>query len=619
MRDIVHRPDDEFVKSTNIYKFLQKHGFDTYDDAHTQSVRRQSWFWEQVIEETGIEFFDQYDQVVDTGSPVEYREWFGGGRYNLVHDALDKHVRRGDGDAVALVWEDETEATREVTYRELYDQANRVANALRTQGVEQGDRVLVYVPNVPEAVAILYGACKLGAIPVPLFSGYGVDSVAKRIERTNPTVAFVADGYRHSGTVVTQKETFDQAAARVGGVECVIVLENAESTVELQQGRDVAWEDAVASASPRFETIPLPTDATGMLLFTSGTTGEPKGTVHTHVGLATKFAKDLYFDFDFRPDDRLFWITDVGWIMGPWSIVGAHLLGGSAVLYSGAISTPDKSHLWRLLERHEVTTFGLSPTAIRELRNDTSHVASRYDLESLRMLGSTGEPWDETSWHWFYEHVGDEQLPIINVSGGTEAGGHFLAPSPIQTLTPCTVGQPTLGVDADIVDENGESVGQNRRGYLVLRNSLPSLTRGFWGNDDRYPDAFWGRWDGLWDHGDWAEQDGDGFWYLYGRADDIINISGRKIAPAEIEDVLNSHDCVEEAVAVGVGDERTQIETYVVLRESFGQEDVEPTLATRVGEELGKPFQPRNVNVVDTLPKTQSGKLRRQSFESTSD
>jgi acetyl-CoA synthetase len=621
MREIIHEPDDDFVEATNIYDFLATNGFESYEDAHAESIANQSWFWEQVIEETGVQLFTPFDRVVDDEAPIEHRGWFEGATYNLAHDAVDKHVSDKNGDDVAILWENEREAVREISYRELSEESNRVANALRTRGVEAGDRVLVYVPNVPEAVAILYGSLKLGAIPVPLFSGYGRDAIAKRIESASPTVAIVGDSYRHGGATVSQKATFDEATTASDSVESVIVLDYLGTDVDMQRGRDVYWSESVATASPQFEAAELPADATAMILYTSGTTGRPKGTVHTHLGLGTKFAKDLYFDFDFRPEDRLFWVTDLGWIMGPWSIIGSHILGGTVVLYSGAIGAPDIDHLWRMVERHAITTLGVSPTAVRGFRESASRPVEAFDLGSLRLLGSTGEPWDEANWRWFYDHVGGAELPIINVSGGTEAGGHFLAPSPIQPLKPCTVGGPTLGVDADIVDERGRSIREhNREGYLVLRNSLPSLTRGFWENERRYLDTFWNRWDGLWDHGDWAQMDADGFWYLHGRADDVVNVSGRKIAPMEIEEILNRHGAVKESAVVGESDDggSTRLVAFVVLYDGVADADgLEAELIRRVGKELGKPFRPGTVRIVHELPKTHSGKLNRRKLDTT--
>lgn len=621
MSNPIHKPNKNFISGTNIRTFLRKHGFDSYQDAHQKSVADPSWFWKQVIDEADIEFFEGYDTLrEDTPLPGVY-DWFVGGEYNLAYDALDKQVSAGRGDETAIIWENESRSTEHVTYRQLQKEANRVANALQAEGIRRGERVLMYVPNVPRAVSILYGAFKIGAVPVPLFSGYGTDSVVKRIESAEPTAAFVGDGYCYNGSTVSQRNTFDEALDRTDSVETVILVNNLDDG-ECGDSIYNHWEETVAVASDSFETISLPSMATAMVLYTSGTTGEPKGTVHTHAGFGTKVAKDLYFDFDFKPDDRLFWITDVGWIMGPWSIIGAHILGGTISLYSGAIDTPDRYHLWEFIQRHSVTTLGLSPTAIRVLRDEAVVPAESYNLTSLRLLGSTGEPWDEPNWRWFYEKVGDARLPIINVSGGTEAGGHFLAPTPIQPMTPCTVGGPTLGIDVDIVDEQGNSVrAENEEGYLVLRNSFPSLTRGFWDDDDRYVEAFWSTWDdGIWDHGDWAQMDKDGFWYLHGRADDIINIAGRKIAPAEIEGVLNSHNSIREAAAVGRADEQTtnRVVAFVVPHDTgMGDSDrLKSELFHKVDTELGKPFRPYRIEFVESIPKTHSGKTLRRELSS---
>jgi acetyl-CoA synthetase len=355
-----------------------------------------------------------------------------------------------------------------------------------------------------------------------------------------------------------------------------------------------------------------------MLLYSSGTTGEPKGIVHTHAGVQVQCAKEIYFGFDHKPADRFFWVSDIGWMMGPWTLIGNHTFGGTIFMYEGAPDHPEPDRFWKMIDDHGLTVFGISPTAIRALRKYGDGWLEGHDLSSLRLLGSTGEPWDPESWRWFLEHVGGGDTPIINISGGTEICGCFLMPMPIQSLKPCTLGGPGLGMDIDIVDEDGESIAdEHERGYLVARDSCPSTTKSLWSGDERYLEEYWSRWDDLWNHGDWAQKDTDGFWFLHGRADDALNVAGRKVGPAEVEGALIDHEAVNQAAAIGVPDETTgtAVVAYVVLESGVEPtEDLREELSGLVGTELGKPFRPREIKFVQQFPKTQSGKIIRRAI-----
>jgi acetyl-CoA synthetase len=408
--------------------------------------------------------------------------------------------------------------------------------------------------------------------------------------------------------------------AEAGCVDDAVVYSRLGADVSMRADRDVAWEDAVGGASPDYETRSLPSDATSMLLYSSGTTGKPKGIVHTHAGVQVQTAKEIHFGFDQKPGDRFFWVSDIGWMMGPWTLVGNHTFGGTVFVYEGAPDHPGPDRFFEMIDRHGITQFGVSPTAVRALMRHGTEIVEGHDLSSLRLLGSTGEPWDEESWRWFYDHVGGGDTPIVNISGGTEICGCFLMPMPHQPLKPTSLGGPGLGMDVDIVDASGESVAdEGRQGYLVARDSCPSMTRSLWAGDDRYLEEYWSRFDGLWNHGDWAQRDADGFWFLHGRADDALNVAGRKVGPAEVEGALTAHDAVNQAAAVGVPDETTgtAIAAFVVLEPGYEpSDDLRAALRAAVGEELGKPFRPRDVRFVPDLPRTQSGKVVRRVIAS---
>ncbi|RYJ13839.1 acetyl-CoA synthetase [Halogeometricum borinquense] len=633
--EVVHEPTREFVESTNVYEFMQEYGIEDYDelirrtctDVDGVAESGVEWFWDELVEYLDIDFYEDYDAVRDDTDGPQFSEWYPGGSINVAHNVVDKHAAPDSEtrNNVALIWEGEPGDERKITYHDLHRESNRVANVLESYGIETGDTVGLYMPMVPEVVSILYGCLKVGAIAVPIFSGFGVDATATRIEDSECSVLFTADGFYRRGGEVTLKDAADDAIAEAGHVEHTVVydrlgFEKREDRSIKWRTRDEWWHETVAEADSTYETKELDSSQESMLLYSSGTTGEPKGIVHTHAGVLMQCAKEIYFGFDHKPEDRFFWVSDIGWMMGPWTLIGNHAFGGTVFMYEGAPDHPEPDRFWDMIERHGLTTFGISPTAIRALRKYGDGYVEQHDLSTLRLLGSTGEPWDPESWMWFYENVGGGDTPIINISGGTEICGCFLMPMPSQPLKPCSLGGPGLGMNIDIVDSAGDSIADtHERGFLVARDSCPSMTKSLWSGDERYLKEYWSSFEDppLWDHGDWAQKDEDGFWFLHGRADDALNVAGRKVGPAEIEGVLIEHDAVNQAAAVGVDDDTTgtAVVAYVVL-----EDDVEPTdelreeLRELVGEEQGKPFRPRELKFVSEFPKTQSGKIIRRAI-----
>jgi len=631
--EIVHEPDREFVESTNVYRFMERYGIDDYEELIERTTTEiegveasgVDWFWNEITDYLDVEFYEDYDAVRDDSDGPQFTDWYVGGTINIAHNVLDRHAapdaeRRNK---VACIWEGEPGGVREVTYHELHRQANQVANALEERGVGTGDTVGLYMPMVPEVISILYGTFKVGAIAVPIFSGFGVDATATQKADAEPSVLFTGDGFYRRGGEILLKETADEAIAEAGHVEHTIVYDRLGhvegGTIPWDGDRDEPWAEAVATQDDEYETTELPADQESMLLYSSGTTGKPKGIVHTHAGVLTQTAKEIHFGFDQQPADRFFWVSDIGWMMGPWTLIGNHHFGGTIFMYEGAPDHPQPDRYWEMIDRHGITQFGVSPTAIRALRKHGDEWVEGHDLSSLRLLGSTGEPWDPESWQWFYEQVGNGEAPIINISGGTEICGCFLMPMPIQSLKPCTLGGPGLGMDVDVVDREGEPIADtNERGYLVARDSCPSMTKSLWSGDERYLEEYWSTWDDMWDHGDWAQVDADGLWFLHGRADDALNVAGRKVGPAEVEGALIEHPAVNAAAAVGAEDDTTgtAVVAYVILDpDAEESEALRDELREQVGEELGKPFRPREVLFVDEFPKTQSGKIIRRAIE----
>lgn len=593
---MIWQPTREFIESTNAWRFLRELGFDGLEAFLRFSREEPERFWDAVMRRMGVEWFEPYHRVVDDSRGPEWTEWFVGGRLNIAHNCLDRWAAT---DRAACLWEGEDGQVRSVTFAGLRAEANRVANGLTALGLQPGDRVALAMPMVPEILSILYGCLKAGLTVVPIFSGYGTGAIEARLKDSGARVLFTADSLRRRGKLVPL------LARMPGGVEHTVVL-------RYQGGGDtagrIAWEDFLRGQPDQAPTAPLASETRAFLLYTSGTTGRPKGTVHTHAGVLAQTGKEIWLGFDHRPEDVFFWLTDIGWMMGPWMIVGNHLFGGTILLYDGAPDYPGPRRLWELVERHGVTTLGISPTAIRMLGKAPGELPP---MDSLRLLGSTGEPWDEASWLWYFERVGRRRCPIINISGGTEIVGCFLMPLPMQPLKPCTLGGPAPGMATEVVDDAGRPV-RGRKGHLVCTRPAPSMTRGLWNDPARYIEAYWSQFPGMWSHGDWASVDEDGCWFLHGRADESMKVAGRKIGPAEIEEAMLRHPGVAEAAAIGVPDEvkGEAIVGYAVPAPGASLNPAE--VCDTVARELGSVFRPRGVVLAPELPKTQSGKIVRR-------
>jgi acetyl-CoA synthetase len=584
---VIWEPAREFIERTNVWRFLRRLGFHGREDFLRFSREDPERFWDETMREMGVEWFHPYEKVLDVSRGPEWAEWFIGGKLNIAHNCLD---RWASTDRVACLWEAENGDTRTVTFRELRNEANRVANGLLALGLEPGDRVALCLPMAPEILSILYGCFKAGMTVVPIFAGFGAGAIATRLQDSGARLLFTAETLERRGRKIPL------AAKIPGGAEHTILVGGSQ------------WRGFLGAQSGEFETAALASETRALILYTSGTTGKPKGAVHTHAGCLAQMGKEIFLGFDHQPDDRFFWLSDIGWMMGPWSILGNHLFGGAILIYDGAPDYPQASRLWDVVDRHRVTTFGISPTAIRMLSKQAGPLPP---MDSLRLLGSTGEPWDEASWMWFFERVGRRRCPIINISGGTEIVGCFLFPLPIQALKPCTLGDRAPGMATEVVDENGQPV-RGRMGYLVCTKPAPSMTRGLWNDPVRYIETYWSRFPGMWYHGDWASVDEDGYWFLHGRADESMNVAGRKVGPAEVEDAILQHPGVAEAAVIGVPDELKGEAIVGFAVPKPGVELKGAAICRTVVEVLGPAFRPREILIVAELPKTQSGKIVRR-------
>ncbi len=552
--------------------------------------------------------------MLDLSRGIAWARWFAGGQTNLVLNCLDRHIRAGRGDRPAIIWEGEDGAVRCLTYEELSDEVCRLAGALRGLGFGRGDIAGVFMPMMPETAIATLALSRIGAIYVPVFSGFAAPAVATRLADCGAKLLITADGFTRRGQLVEMKRTADEAVAQAPGVERVIVCRRLGVEVPWSAGRDLWWHDVVRNYPTSARADVMDPEDPFMIIYTSGTTGRPKGTVHVHMGFPLKGAMDMGYCFDVQPGDRVFWYTDLGWMMGPWLIMGTLLLGATMVLYDGTPDHPTPDRLWEIVERHRVTVLGISPTAIRGLMRHGSEPPHRHDLGSLRILGSTGEPWNPESWKWYFEHVGGGRRPIMNYTGGTEISGGILCCDLLHPQVPTAFTGPIPGIAADVYDEQGRPV-RGQVGELVITQPWPGMTRGFWRDPDRYVDTYWSRWPGVWVHGDWVRVDEDGFWYVLGRSDDTLNIAGKRIGPAEVESALTTHPAVAEAAAIGVPHDikGEVIVCFAVLRPGHEPSDaLRRELKGTVAAVLGKALAPDDVKFVGDLPKTRNAKVMRR-------
>jgi acetyl-CoA synthetase len=615
---IVWRPSEEVVERANVSRFMRAHGIATEEELIARSVADVEWFWDAVVRDLGIEFFDPYDRVLEASRGIEWATWFGGGTVNLAHDCVDRWAERTP-DALAVVWEGEEGDVRRVTYAELLEAADRLANGLSSLGVGKGDAVGIFLPMTPEAVVSVMACAKLGAVFLPIFSGFGADAVATRLADAEAKVLITADGFPRRGRTIAMKEIADEAVAAASSVRYVVVVgRGGRADTPWSEGRDVQWDELLSTQPPRFETAHLDPEHPLFVAYTSGTTGKPKGAVHVHGGFLVKIAEEVAYQTDVQPGDLLFWFADLGWIMGPWEIVGATALGATVFLYDGAPNHPGPDRLWAMIERHRITHLGVSPTLIRALIPAGEEPVRSHDLSSLRILASTGEPWDPEPYRWFFDEVGGGRLPIINLSGGTEVGACFLSPHPISPLKPCSLRGPALGMDIAVFRADGTEAALGEVGELVCRKPWPAMTRGLRGDPERYLDTYWRRFPGVWCHGDWASVDEDGHWFLHGRSDDTMNVAGKRLGPAEVESVLTLHPAVAEAAVVGVPDEvKGEAIWCFVVPKGDPSPDLPDELKALVAEHLGKAFKPSRVLVVPELPRTRSAKILRRAIRAT--
>jgi acetyl-CoA synthetase len=626
--DIVWRPGEDYIERAHLTAFMRQHSIKSFDELMRRSSEDVAWFTAAVLNYLDIQFAEPYTKAVDLSRGIQFPKWCVGGKMNIVHNCLDKYQLSVDSkqlsvtsqqssvisEQFAVIWEGEEGTLKTLTYKELYREVNKTANALRSLGLGKGDAIGLYMPMTPEIVIALLAIAKIGGILLPLFSGFGAGAIVSRLADADAKALFTADGAYRRGKAIDMKSIADEAAALVPTLQHMIVLKRTGHDMPMTAGRDHWWSHLIDPQPDAAETELTSAEDPLMVIFTSGTTGKPKGALHTHCGFPVKAAQDMAFGTDVHQGDIITWMTDMGWMMGPWLVFGALLLGATIFYSDTAPDYPAPDRVWALMERYRVTHLGLSPTYIRSIIPYGAEIVKKHDLSSLRCFASTGEPWNPDPWMWLFEKVGESKRPIINYSGGTEISGGIVMGNPILPLKPCAFSAPCPGIAADVVDEHGNPV-RNAVGELVIKAPWIGMTRGFWKDELRYLDTYWSRWENIWVHGDFAAIDSDGMWYILGRSDDTIKIAGKRLGPAEVESILVRHESVVEAAAIGVPHEvkGNELVLFAVLRpEVHADEALRDKLKSMVVEEMGKALAPKAVLFVSDLPKTRNAKVMRR-------
>lgn len=595
-------------------------------DLYERAASDREGFWADQARE--LHWHTPFTRVLDWSNPP-FAEWFADGELNVAYNCLDRHVEAGHGDRIALRWEGEPGDQRNVTYAELTDEVKRLANLLTELGVERGDRVALYLPMIPEAIASMLAVARIGAVHSVVFGGFSADSLRARIDDAGAKLVITADGGWRKGKVSPLKPAVDQALADRNGsgeqesVEHVLVVKRGDNEVDWVEGRDLWWHDVVPQASPDHEAKAFPAETPLFILYTSGTTGKPKGILHTSGGYLTQAAFTNRVVHDVHPESDVYWCTaDIGWITGHTYVTYGPLANGATqLLYEGTPDTPHPGRWWELIEKHGVTIFYTAPTAIRSFMKIGRDVPQNFDLSSLRVLGSVGEPINPEAWIWYREIIGADQTPIVDTWWQTETGAIMISALPGVTETkPGSAQVPIPGISIAVVDEKGEPVGNGSGGLLVVTEPWPSMLRGIWGDPDRYRETYWEKFadKGYYFAGDGARLDDDGDVWLLGRVDDVMNVSGHRLSTAEIESALVGHEGVAEAAVVGASDETTgqAVVAFVIIKSRYLKQHPVDGLGDElrkwVGEQIGPIARPRDVYIVGELPKTRSGKIMRR-------
>jgi acetyl-CoA synthetase len=611
---IAWTPTPDVIERAQLTKFMKQVGISTFDELYQFSINETEKFTEEVLRFLDIKFDPPYEKLLDLSNGAPFPNWCSGAGLNITEMCLDRWQTDEIKDQPAVIWEGEEGRSRTLTYAELMSEVEHCSASLRNLGLTKGDAIGIHMPMVPETVIALLSIGRIGAIAVPVFSGYGIDAIVSRLKVVQAKALFTCDGFPRRGKFFKATDIIDEVLPKVPSIKRLYTVPRNKS---LGQSTIFQWIDFWNEGEPNIEEFsrPEPTLAEEplIILYTSGTTGKPKGIAHTHASFPIKAAQDMAFGTDVGRGTRICWITDLGWMMGPWLIYGALINGATICLYDGAPDYPAPDRMWEFCAKHKVEILGISPTLVRSLANCGDNLPKKHDLSRLRAFASTGEPWNPAPWWWLFEKVGDSRIPIINYSGGTEISGGILMNNPLLPIKPCGFSAPCPGMDADILDETGESVGAGEVGELVIKKPWIGMARGFWQERERYLETYWSRFENTWVHGDWAMRDADGHYFILGRSDDTLKVAGKRVGPAEVESLLVAHEAVAEAAVIGVPDEMkgTAMVAFCVLN-TEETANLEKELKILVAKDMGKPLAPSRIHFVAAIPKTRNAKVMRR-------
>jgi acetyl-CoA synthetase len=613
---VAWRPTPKTIAEANLTHFIRAAGRRDYDDLLIWSVAEPEAFTRTLLTHIDYLFTTPFRQAIDDSGGQAWTRWCVGGETNVIINALDKWRDTATAGKTALIWLGEQGERLTRTYAELDAEVCRAAAGLRRLGIGPGDVVAVYLPNIPEAVVSLLAVPKIGAIVLPLFSGFGVEAIVTRLNDAGAKAVITVDASHRRGRLVAAKAVVDEARALVPSLTRVIVCHRASVEMNWTPGVDHHWRDVIvseATSTGAGPTLPVESSTPFMLVYTSGTTGKPKGVVHTHVTFPVKTVLDLGICMDFKSSDRILWMSDMGWLVGPILVYGTTLMGGTMVIAEGTPDYPQSDRIWRIVEAERVSYLGIAPTIVRTYMADSRFDPSRFDFSSLRIFCSTGEAWTPEAWQWLFERIGAKRVPIINFTGGTEMGG-ILTSVVTEPIKPCSFTRPVPGTDAVILDEAGLVAAPGEVGELVMRRAPIGLTQSLWRDEARYLESYWSRYPGAWHHGDFAMRDADGYYYVLGRSDDTLKIAGKRTGPSEIEALLLGTNLVREAAAVGVPDpvKGTAIVCVCALRPDVVEAEARDAFVEAVVAGLGQAFRPKAVVLVADLPKTRNMKIMRR-------
>ena len=590
---------------------MKKHNISSLDELSIKSKNNLEWFWESVDKDIGIIWDEPYTKTLDMSNGIAWSKWFVNGKTNIYKSSVEKFAKQTPN-KIAYHFISENGIETKLSYFELDSKVSKLANGLKSLGVKKGDIIAIYLPMIEEAIVSILAAAKIGAIQTIIFSGYSSESLQIRLQDCHAKILLTSDGFNRKGKDVSQKTTIESAIIDTDIEKIIMVsymgIDQYEKSEKIQ-----FYDELVSNQNDSCDTEIMDSEDPLFILYTSGTTGKPKGVIHTHGGFSVFAGHQASYLVDIHQNDTLFWPADVGWITGlVWNVYGLLIMGASAIIYDGALDYPTEDRIWQILSKHNATIFGISPTAVRLFKKNNAQPLKKYSLDKLRNIPTTGEPLDEDSWWWLFEKVGNKKIPIMNLSGGTEIGGAMLSVFPGMKLKPSTVGIPVPGMNLDIVDDDGNSV-REKNGYLVIKSPWPAMTRGLLHDDDRYIKTYWSRFENIWFHGDYVFADSDNLWYMHGRTDDVINVSGHRMSTSEIEHIVISHKKISDAASISIPDAITG-EAIVVffVADKKKYTNLEFEVIEHISNRIGKIAKPKYVFQLSDLPKTSTGKIMRR-------